>query len=70
MNSLLTIIDIVLAFWCAFQAGKMKAAIDIEGIESNKKLPASFYFWMYANAVMSLYLMISIFGRGITRGMS
>lgn len=69
MNSVFVIIDILLAFWCAFQAGKMKAAIDIEKIDSTKKLPTSFYFWMYANAVMSLYLMISIFGRGITRGM-
>ena len=67
MDLLLLLIDFVLVYWLAFTAGKMKAAIDIEKMDS-KPIPKSFYFWIVINTLMAFWLMISIYGRGISRG--
>lgn len=61
------IITMILAFFLAFQAGQMKAMIDInkvDGIKSEWKL----YFFLICNSLISIYMIISLYGAGITRG--
>ena len=68
MDLIFSIINMVLAFYCAFTAGKFNAAITIDREILNKVPPKSLYFWMIANAVISIYFIITIFGSGIRIG--
>lgn len=64
MSVILLIINMFLAFFLAFQAGQMKAMIDIDkqdGRESDWKV----YFFLIADSLISIYLIISIYGAGL-----
>ena len=64
MNVLILIIDILLAIFLAFQAGQIKAMIDVDKIDG-KKPEKKAYFLLVADLLISLYLVISIYGMGI-----
>ena len=64
METIILIINIFLAFYLAFQAGQMKTLLDIDkqdGRESDWKV----YFFLIADTLISLYLIISIYGMGM-----
>ena len=64
MEVVILIIDILLAFYLAFQAGQMKTLLDIDkqdGRESDWKV----YFFLIADSLISIYLIISIYGMGM-----
>ena len=69
MNVLILLIDIFLAIFLAFQAGQIKAMIDVDKIEG-KKPEKMAYFLLVADLVISLYLVISIYGMGMRHGVS
>jgi hypothetical protein len=64
MNVLFLFIDIFLAIFLAFQAGQIKAMIDVDKIDG-KKPEKMAYFLLVADLVISLYLVISIYGMGM-----
>lgn len=64
---MLLILNVFLAFFLAFQAGCMKTMIDVDKIEG-KKSDWKLYFFLVADTLISLYLIISIYGMGINRG--
>ena len=69
MHVVILIINMFLAFFLAFQAGQMKALIDIDkqdGRESDWKV----YFFLIADTLISLYLIISIYGAGLRHDLS
>jgi hypothetical protein len=69
MDVLFLLFDIFLAIFLAFQAGQIKAIIDIDkidGIKTEKKA----YFLLVADLLISLYLVISIYGMGLRHGVS
>ena len=69
MNVLFLIIDIFLAIFLAFQAGQIKAMIDVDKIEGKK--PEKYaYFLLVVDLIISLYLVISIYGMGMRHGIS
>lgn len=69
MNAVFLIVDIFLAIFLAFQAGQIKAIIDIDKIEG-KKPEKKAYFLLVADLLISLYLVISIYGMGMRHGVS
>lgn len=69
MNVLILIIDIFLAIFLAFQAGQIKAMIDVDKIEG-KKPEKMAYFLLVVDLIISLYLVISIYGMGMRHGVS
>lgn len=69
MNILFLIFNMFLAFFLAFQAGQMKVMIDVdkqEGIKPDWKL----YFFLVADSLISIYIIISIYGAGLNRVVS
>ena len=64
MNALFLLIDIFLAIFLAYQAGQIKAMIDVDKIDG-KKPEKMAYFLLVADLVISLYLVISIYGMGM-----
>lgn len=64
MNVLFLFLDIFLAIFLAFQAGQIKAMIDVDKIEG-KQPEKMAYFLLVADLVISLYLVISIYGMGM-----
>lgn len=64
MNVLFLFLDIFLAIFLAFQAGQIKAMIDVDKIEG-KQPEKMAYFLLVADLVISLYLVISIYGMGV-----
>lgn len=69
MNTLILIVNIFLAFFLAFQAGQIKAMVDIDKIEG-KKPEKKAYFFIVANTLISIYLIISIYGQGLSHVVS
>ena len=67
MGILLLILTIFLAFFLAFQAGQMKAMIDIDKQEGTKP-DWKLYFFLVANSLISLYMIISVYGAGLRHG--
>ena len=61
------ILNMILAFFLAFQAGQMKTMIDVDKIEG-RNTGWMTYFFLVADTLISVYLIISIYGMGITRG--
>lgn len=61
---MLLIFNIFLAFFLAFQAGQMKAIIDVDKAEGRKPEKRA-YFFLVADTLISLYLIISIYGAGL-----
>lgn len=69
MNAVFLIIDIFLAFYLAFQAGQMKTLIDIDK-QDGRKSDWKVYFFLIADTLISLYLIISIYGMGVRHDVS
>lgn len=69
MNAVFLIVDIFLAIFLAYQAGQIKAMIDVDKIEG-KKPEKWAYFLLCADLFISLYLVISIYGMGMRHGVS
>lgn len=69
MNTLILIVNIFLAFFLAFQAGQIKAMIDIDKIEG-KTPEKKAYFFIIADTLISIYLIISIYGQGLSHVVS
>ena len=69
MNVVFLILDIFLAIFLAYQAGQIKAIIDIDKIEG-KKPEKWAYFLLVADLLISLYIVISIYGMGMRHGVS
>ena len=65
MNTLILIVNIFLAFFLAFQAGQIKAMVDIDKIEG-KTPEKKAYFFIVADTLISIYLIISIYGQGLS----
>jgi len=63
---MMVVITMILAFFLAFQAGQMKALIDVDRVEG-KKSDWKLYFFLVANTLISVYLIISVYGAGINR---
>jgi hypothetical protein len=57
------IIQMFLAFFLAFQAGQMKTLIDLDK-EEGRKSDWKLYFFCVADALLSIYLIIAIYGAG------
>jgi hypothetical protein len=62
----MVVITMFAAFFLAFQAGQMKAMIDVDRIEGRKS-DWKLYFFLVAETLMSMYLIISIYGHGVAR---
>ncbi len=69
MDVLFLILDIFLVIFLAFQAGQIKAMIDVDKIDG-KKPEKWAYFLLVADLLISLYLIISIYGMGMRHGVS
>ena len=69
MNILILIFNMFLAFFLAFQAGQIKAMIDIDKIDG-KKPEKKAYILLVADILISIYLIISIYGAGVNRVVS
>lgn len=67
MSVVLLVINMVLAFTLAYQSGKMRAMIDIDEIDG-KKVDFKIYALWIADAMISAYLIVSIYGAGVTHG--
>ena len=65
MHVIVLVINIFLAFFLAFQAGQMKAMIDVDKIEG-KKPEKRAYFFLVADTLISIYLILSIYGAGLS----
>ena len=64
METVSLCINIFLAFFLAFQAGQMKALIDIDK-QDGRKSDWKVYFFLVADTLISIYLIISIYGAGL-----
>lgn len=64
---MLVILNLLLGFYLAFQAGQMKAMIDVDRVEGRKS-DWKLYFFLVADTLISLYLLVSIYGMGVNRG--
>lgn len=64
MDIFILIFNMVLAFFLAFQAGQMKAMIDVDKAEGRKPEKRA-YFFLIADSLISVYLIISIYGAGL-----
>ena len=58
------VVQMFLAYFLAFQAGQMKALIDIDK-QDGRKSDWKVYFFLIADTLISLYLIISIYGMGM-----
>ena len=58
------VIQMFLAYFLAFQAGQMKALIDIDK-QDGRKSDWKVYFFLIADSLISIYLIISIYGAGL-----
>jgi hypothetical protein len=67
MSVVLLVINMVLAFTLAYQSGKMKAMIDIDKIDGKETDVKIKVLWI-ADALISAYLIVSIYGAGVTNG--
>ncbi len=57
------IIQMFLAFFLAFQAGQMKTLIDLDK-EDGRTSDWKLYFFCIADTLLSIYLIITIYGSG------
>ena len=57
------VVNMFLAYFLAFQAGQMKALIDIDK-QDGRKSDWKVYFFLIADSLISIYLIISIYGAG------
>ena len=64
MSVLLLIINIFLAFFLAFQAGEMWTLIKLDK-EEGRKPDWKLYFFLVADSLISLYIIVSIYGQGL-----
>lgn len=64
MDIALLLLNMFLAFFLAFQAGQMKALIDIDR-EDGRKTDWKVYFFCVADSIISLYLIVSVYGSGL-----
>ena len=64
MSTVILIINIILAFYLAFQAGQMKTLLDIDK-QDGRKSDWKVYFFLIADTLISFYLIISIYGAGV-----
>jgi hypothetical protein len=64
MKVILLIVNIFLAFFLAFQAGQMKTMIDIDK-QDGRKSDWKLYFFLIADTLISIYIIISIYGAGL-----
>lgn len=62
-----TIVDIVLAALCLYQAGKFGAVIEIDR-QDNRKTETMFHVFYWVDLFLGLYFIICVYGRGIERG--
>ena len=67
MELFFTLIDMFVAALCLYQAGKFGAAMQIDKIDG-RKTETMFEVFYWLNLFFGLYLLISIYGRGIERG--
>jgi hypothetical protein len=67
MDIFILIFNMFLAYFLAFQAGQMKAMIDTDKIDGRKPEKRA-YFFLVANTLISVYLIISIYGAGMRHG--
>lgn len=64
MDVLFLLFDIFLAIFLAFQAGQIKTMMDVDKIDGVKTEKWA-YFLLWADLIISLYLVISIYGMGM-----
>jgi hypothetical protein len=64
MNVFILCVNIFLAYFLAFQAGQMKTLIDIDK-QDGRKSDWKVYFFLIADSLISIYLIISIYGAGL-----
>ena len=59
-------VNMILAFVLAYQAGQMKAMINVDRVEGRKS-HWSIYTLLVLDVLMSIYFIISVYGAGIAR---
>lgn len=64
MEGVILILNMFLAFYLAFQAGQMKTLLDID-TQDGRKSDWKVYFFLVADSLISIYLIISIYGAGV-----
>lgn len=62
-----TIVDMIVAAMCLYQAGKYGAVIELDRGE-DRKTPTFFQVFYWLNMFFGLYMLIVIYGKGIERG--
>ena len=62
-----TIVDIIVAAMCLYQAGKFGAIIQIDRVDG-RKTEMVFHVLYWTDIFLGLYMIIAIYGRGIERG--
>ena len=67
MQVILLLITIIVAFFLAFQAGQMWIMIKLDK-EEDRKPDWKLYFFLVADSLISLYMIISIYGAGLRHG--
>ena len=67
MELFFTLIDMTVAALCLYQAGKLGAAVQIDRIDG-RKTETMIHVLYWLDFFFGLYLLISIYGRGVTRG--
>lgn len=66
MDVVFVILDIILAFFCAFNAGRLSAMMDIDEIDGRKTDPyLPILKWL--SIAFSIYMIIAVYGMGLRR---
>ena len=68
MNTLLVILNMVLAFFLAYQAGKFATMIEYDRDVFEIKSDRMMYVYWIVDMILAAYFIISIFGQGIQIG--
>jgi hypothetical protein len=68
MTNLWVILDIALAAFCLFQAGKFGSIMDIDRQEG-RKTETTFHVLYWLDIFFGLYFIICVYGKGIERGL-
>lgn len=66
LNSLWAVIDATLIIGCAYSAGKMRAALEIDAAEGNPTNWPIFGLWL-TNLAFAVYFAIALYGYGLAR---
>lgn len=67
MHVLILLLNIFLTYFLAFQAGQMWTMIKLDK-EEDIKPDWKLYFFLVADSLISLYIIVSIYGAGLKHG--